>query len=184
VIGAAGESICEQAGQNDEPVCYVINGTQAKMYGVLLNDSLTKFQELQSNYPSVTEIVLMDVPGSGNDDVNLSVGRALHEAGFNTRVEATSVIESGGVDYFLVGNQRIVAGSDKIGVHSWVADEGVEGKDLPQDDPQHDPYLSYYEDIEFAEGGDFYFFTLDAAASDSMNYMTDVEILQYGLATE
>ena len=60
----------------------------------------------------------------------------------------------------------------------------VEGKDLPQDDPQHDPYLSYYEDIEFAEGRDFYFSTLDAAASDSMHYMTDAEILQYGLATE
>ena len=139
VIGAASESICERAGQKDEPVCYVINDTQAKMYGVLLDDSLTKFQDPQSNYPSVKEIVLMDVPGSGNDDVNLSVGRALHDAGFNTRVEPTSVIESGGVDYFLGGNQRIVASGAKIGVHSWAADEGVEGKDLPQDDPQHDP---------------------------------------------
>ena len=122
MIGAASESICEQAGQKDEPVCYVINDTQAKMYGVLPDDSLTKFQDLQSNYPSVKEIVLMDVPGSGNDDVNLSVGRALHDAGFNTRVEPTSVIESGGVDYFLAGNQRIVASGAKIGVHSWAAD--------------------------------------------------------------
>ena len=184
VIGAASESICEQAGQNDEPVCYVINGTQAKMYGVLLDDSLTKFQELQSNYPSVREIVLMDVPGSGNDNVNLSVGRALHKAGFNTRVEANSMIASEGVDYFLAGNQRIVVSGAKIGVHSWATDDGAEGKDLPQDDPQHDPYLSYYEDIEFVEGRNFYFFTLDAAASDSMHYMTDAEILQYGLATE
>ena len=32
------------------------------------------------------------------------------------------MIESGGVDYFLAGNQRIVASGAKIGVHSWAAD--------------------------------------------------------------
>jgi hypothetical protein len=33
-------------------------------------------------------------------------------------------------------------------------------------------------------GRDFYFFTLEVAASDGMDYMADAEIVQYGLATE
>ena len=56
----------------------MINCAQVKMYGALSDDSLTKFQNFQSNYPDVTEIVLVAAPGSGNDDVNLAVWRALH----------------------------------------------------------------------------------------------------------
>ena len=69
-----------------------------------------------------------------------------------------------------------------VGVHSWADGSGTEGGDLPRDDPAHDLLLDYYEDIGIDEG--FYWFTLQAAASDGIHNMTEEERTRWDIATE
>ena len=71
----------------------------------------------------------------------------------------------------------------QIGVHSWAAGGGVEGADLPRGDPQHDLFLDYYRDIEFPNYTEFYFYTLNAAPSSSIHFMTAEEIVRWQIAT-
>lgn len=184
VVGASSKTACENAAQNDASDCYVIEGTTASMYGVIGNNSLTDYQRLRQDFPDVTEIVLVNVPGSENDEVNVQVGRALHADGLNTRLLATSEIASGGVDYFLAGTQREIARGARIGVHSWSDGSGTNAASLPRNDQRHRLYLDYYEAIEYAQGNDFYFFTINAAPPESIHWMTEIEIETYMMATQ
>jgi hypothetical protein len=52
---------------------------------------------------------------------------------------------------------------------------------VPKDDPQHQLYLSYYDEIGIDPA--FYWYTLDAADADNIHYMTLAEMQQYGIAT-
>jgi len=183
VVGATSQAACEQAGQDDAPACYVVEGTQAKMYGVLTSSSLTTFNSFINLHPNVTEILMVDVPGSADDEVNVSVGRALKAAGLNTRVDSNSNIASGGVDFFLAGTVRVVIDGAKIGVHAWADGSGTQAADLPRSDPRHTLYLDYYRDIGFPNFEEFYFFTLNAAPSSRIHNMTNAEIARFSIAT-
>ena len=130
---------------------------------------------------------MITVPGSMDDETNLQAGRKLFAAGLNTAVLSDSLIASGGVDFFLAGNQRTVASGAMIGVHSWAAetDDGrlIQGGDLPTDHPQHQLYIQYYSDINLQDPAGFYFYTLDSAPADSIYYMTAEEMMRFGIAT-
>ena len=71
-----------------------------------------------------------------------------------------------------------------MGVHSW-SDGVVEAADLPRDHPDHQLYISYYQDIGFSAqwAEDFYFFTINAAPADDIHWMTSAEIAQYEMTT-
>lgn len=183
VIGAVDQVTCEQAADNDSPACYVVVDTVAKMYGVIGSSSLTTFNQLRTQHPDVNEILMVNVPGSEDDETNVQVGRALKAAGLNTRLESNGMIASGGVDYFLAGTQRVVMQGAQIGVHSWADGSSTQGSDLPTTDPQHNLYLDYYRDIGFPNFEQFYFFTLNAAPSSSVHYMTNEEITRFAIAT-
>ena len=91
VVGATSQAACEQAAERDASACYVVDGSVARMYGVLGSNSLQSFETLRRQHSGVTEILMVDVPGSEDDETNVRVGRALHEAGLDTRVLADSV---------------------------------------------------------------------------------------------
>ena len=63
-------------------------------------------------------------------------------------------------------------------MHSW-SDGVLEGDEVPEGNPEHDICLDFY--AEMGISSDFYWFTLDAATSDGLHYMTQEELLQYGL---
>ncbi len=183
VIGAPTEASCMIAGQNDRDACYIVTGTSASLYGVLGGrTALQDFQLLLTDHPDVTEIVFVDVPGSGDDDINVQHGRALRAAGLDTRVAAQGLIASGGVDLFLAGASRAVGLDARVGVHSW-SDGITEGSSLPMDHPDHASFLDYYSEIGFDRGREFYFFTLAAAPSSSIHYLTQAEVARFGVAS-
>ncbi|MEM7016110.1 MAG: hypothetical protein AAF512_02075 [Pseudomonadota bacterium] len=187
LIGASSASTCRQAGDFDMPACFIINGSNAEMYGVIGSGIVSKVNQLTSNYPTVTNIVMVNVPGSMDDFSNLAAGRAVFAAMLNTEVRADSLIASGGVDFFLAGRTRVVKAGAMIGVHSWSAgtdSQGNEltGADLPRDDPEHELYLNYYRDINLPDPAGFYFFTLNAAPASSIHYMTAAELTQFSIA--
>ena len=187
VVGKTTRAACERAAKQETSACFVIDGTQAKMYGYIGPNSLDVFNTLLRNYPAVKEILMVNVPGSQDDDTNQELGRALRGARLNTRINSDGLMESGGVDLFLAGIKRVVQNGAKIGVHSWrsVDENGntVDGRSLPRNHPDHRTHLNYYRDIEFPNYEAFYFFTLAAAPGEGMHHMTPEEIKKWKIAT-
>ena len=148
--------------------------------GVVTGNSQREAVALLNGSPSVRTLVLTWVPGSLDDETNLALGRAVRRAGMTTYLPGRGLAASGGTDLLLAGARRIVECGAQVGVHSW-ASGPVNGNDLPRDDPRHRFYLDYYRDINVPDA--FYWFTLQAAAPDSVHWMTEDEIALYGVRT-
>ncbi|MEL6179103.1 MAG: hypothetical protein AAFS10_09120, partial [Myxococcota bacterium] len=149
----------------DDAVSFQVVGTDAIMNGVIDARTVITVETLLADHPEVTRIVLEDCPGSANDEANLRAARLIRQAELATHVPSNGVIASGAVDFFLAGTTRTadVAGGARLGVHSWGGD-GIEGADVPRNDPAHQLYLDYY--AEMGIPADFYWFTLEAASAD------------------
>ncbi|MEM7538039.1 MAG: alpha/beta hydrolase [Chloroflexota bacterium] len=173
----------ENIQQEDDyiPASFVVDGENATMEGDIDGTTPDRVRELRQNHPNVTTIIMLDVPGSVDDDANLVASRLVREYGYNTFVPANGLIASGGVDFFLAGVQRSIESGAQLGVHSWAAGDDLAGSDLPRDDPEHDKYLDYYNEMGIPE--DFYWFTLQAAPAEDIHFMTDSEIEQYNVVT-
>lgn len=148
----------------------VIDGTTPKV----LRDAF-------AGHPEIKSIILRFVPGSVDDEANLEASRLIRSGGLKTIVPTGGLVASGGTDMFLAGLAREIRAGACVGVHSWAAGDGTEGKDLPRADAEHRLYLGYYDEMGIAPA--FYWFTLDAADADGMHYMSTAEIAQYGIVT-
>lgn len=159
------------------PAQFEVEGTVAYMYGTINASTPAKVLELYYSHPQVTTIEMLRVPGSIDDDANIRASSYVRKFGYNTRLNRNSMVASGGTDFFLAGVKRSVAKGAMVGVHSWEGNEGQEGKDVAQDDPQHKLYLDYYEQMEIPAA--FYWFTLEAAPATAMYWMNASELNQY-----
>jgi len=168
--------------QNYQAASFTIDGTQAIMTGAIDGKTPTRVEELIREHPTVRTIVMQDVEGSVDDEANLVAARLIRQNGFKTHIPANGVIASGGTDFFLAGLERTIEKGAKLGVHSWATGDGETGADVPRDDPQHQLYLKYYEEMGIPS--DFYWFTLQAAPADDIHWMTADELIQYQMTTE
>lgn len=176
---------CEGYDEADYPegrASFTIENGRAIMAGVIGSSTPGEVRRLLDEHPEVEVVVMPFVPGSEDDVANLEAARLLHEAGLHTCLPSQGLIASGGVDFFLAGTRRAAGAGGLVGVHSWAAGNGLEGGDLPRDDPEHRRYLDYYAEIGIDES--FYWFTLDAAPSDDVHWMTPSELERYGVLTE
>lgn len=165
---------------DEQSATFTIEDDTAVMVGVIGAGTPDAVRALVDDHPEVSTIELVDVPGSENDEANLEASLLVREAGLATHVPSDGVIASGGVDFFLAGASRSWDDGAMFGVHSW-ASGSTEGRDVPRDDPEHDLFLDYYDEIGVDE--DFYWFTLGAADADSIHYMTDDELEEYGFSS-
>lgn len=159
--------------------------TAAVLYGTIRTRTLEDFQTMMSEHPQVKLLILEDVPGSVDDEMNLLMGKEVYKHALNTHLPDGAEIASGGVDLFLAGRKRTASGNVLIGVHSW-SSGSLQASDLPADDPQHQPYIDYFKAVGMTDkqASDFYFFTIYAASAKDMHWMTPAEIEQYGIFTE
>lgn len=171
------------AGDNDteDSATFIVEGTEAVMEGVIGSDTPDAVRDLLADYPDVRTIVMTNVPGSADDDANLEAARLLREAGLRTHLESDGEVASGGVDFFLAGAERTFDAGAKFGVHSWATGDGTEGTDLAEDDPEHNKYLDFYD--EMGVDPDFYWFTLQAAPAADIYFMTAAELDDFGFST-
>jgi len=169
-----------------EAATFKIEGEEAFMYGVIDHTTPGVVQALVDEHPEVTRIVMVDVPGSDDDPANLKASRLVREHGLETVVPSNGVIASGGVDFFTAGKTRVVEPCGKLGVHSWDEDgpDGgiILGNEVPRDHEIHAMFLEFYREMGIP--GDFYWFTLEAAPPQRIHWMSDEEIVLYGLVTE
>lgn len=133
-------------------------------------------------HPDAEWIVLQYVPGSNDDEANVAAARLVRQAGLSTIVMADGLIASGGTDFFLAGVRRIVRPGACIGVHSWSDDDDpTPPAQLPRNHHGHRIFLDYYRDLGIPE--QFYWFTIASAPADGMHYMSEAEIMGFGVAT-
>jgi len=159
---------------------FAIDGPDAFMNGAIDGRTPRRLHHLIETHPDVTRIVLQQVPGSKNDHANVEAARALRAAGLSTHVPADGEIASGGVDFFCAGVERTAEDGARFGVHSWAGD-GIVPTELPEDSPEHDLYLDFYTEMGIPTS--FYWFTLQAAPAEDIDWMTPDELDAYGLLT-
>jgi hypothetical protein len=168
-----------------DPVAFQVVDGIAVMTGTIGADFVHRVCDLTAANPTVSEVEMLDVPGSstpGNE--SLDGGLVLRAEGLDTVLPGDGIVESGGVDVFLAGNDRTVADGGCLGVHATEFDFGdgpLSAADLPRDDPEHAPYLEYFAAIGIP--ADFYWFTLAAAPPDGIHYLTPAEMAQFGVVT-
>ena len=164
-----------------QPATFAVEGDTATMSGVIGPSTPDAVRALIDDNPTLSTIVMVDVPGSLDDVSNIEASRLVRDAGLATHVPAKGRIASGGVDFFLAGTTRTYESGAEFGVHSWATGDDASGADLSRDDPQHRIYLDYYAEVGIA--ADFYWFTLEAAPAESIHNMTEPELDEYGFAT-
>ena len=152
--------------------------------GTIDGKSLKHFERMMEDHPEITRINVQEMPGSENDEVNVQLGRAVHALDMHVHILDNGMVASGGTDFFLAGTKRTVGSGVRIGVHSW-SSGGQEATDCPEDSPEHDLFLDYYEAIGFSKdwSREFYFFTINAETAANIHWMTEAEIEQYGMLT-
>ena len=78
----------------------IINDTTIRLHGEIDSNTLEAFNEVISQNPNTELLIFGIAPGSSDDEINLQVGRRLHQLGLNTHVEDNGEISSGAVDLF------------------------------------------------------------------------------------
>lgn len=162
------------------------DNTTVEMNGSINSATLNNFNNLIRQYPNINKINMNQVPGSVDDEVNLQVSKRVYDLGIATHLMDNGEIASGGVDFFIAGVQRSKGENTRIGVHSWGGDNGESASNYPEGHANHQPYIDYYVSVGFTPqlAKDFYYFTINAAPAESIHWMTEAEIGQYGLITE
>ena len=157
---------------------FTVDGPVAYMTGEFEDDAVSRVTKLLDDNPQLTTIVMVDVPGSVDDHAALAASRLVRAAQLNTEVPSDGEIASGGVDFFLAGVERKVDPNAYVGVHSW-SEGRKQGSEISRSDSRHKLYLDYYEEMGIDES--FYWFTLDAASSREIHWMTRDELAEYGV---
>lgn len=159
---------------------FEVRGDELHMSGEINSKTLDQFLTVIDEHPNITTLVELEVPGSLDDDTMIALGYKVRELGLDTRLLATSAIDSGGVDLFLAGVERTMQDGAHIGVHSW-SDGQREATDYPRNAPEHEQNRAYIEEMLGTD--EFYWFTIEAAPADGIYPMTNAEIERFGLLT-
>ena len=150
------------------------------MKGVIYSNTLKDIKEVLDANPQVTTLVMEEVAGSIDDEINLVASQEIRKRSINTYLPENGMVASGGTDMFLAGKERQAHPTAKLGVHSWSGGDEV-ALDFPRDHEEHQKYLDYY--IEMKIPTDFYWYTLEAAPADDIHWMTAKEMQQYKIVT-
>lgn len=177
----AGLSACSFIDNAFPTTQFTADGRDVLVEGTLNAHTLDQFVAFMEQHPETERLVLLDVPGSVDDETNLQFGHLVRDLGLDTYLTADSEIHSGGTDLFLAGVDRTMERGAIIGVHTW-AEGRREGVDFPREDPVHDEYEDYTR--RMLGSAEFYWFTLEAASIDESHELSEREIERFGLLTQ
>ncbi len=167
----------------DNDMSFDVRGETVIVNGHTQSHSLKDLKKVLKRNPQIRTVELDQVAGSDDDLINLKMAKFIRKKGLDTRLTATSKIESGGIELFIGGVSRTIARGAKIGVHEWRDDDdGYDATDIPRDHEDHDPYLKTYSKLGIPKA--FYWFVIEAAPPESMYFLSEEEISRFKLATE
>ena len=153
-----------------------VKGNKGYVKGVLGKLFYEKLENTLKEHPNLNTLVLVDIPGSINDEWNLRTCSLVYEKGITTELLSNSVVESGGTDLFVSGKKVIFAEGAKAGVHAW---DGADkpATEYPKDHKEHKMFLELYSKVKVDSS--FYWFTLKAAPAEDIYHMKKSEIQKY-----
>ncbi len=183
---STGTNTSTDSNEEDEPARFSFkdnnpDSSTVIMEGVINSNTLDDIKNLFDQNPQITTLIMQNVPGSSDDEINLLASREIRQRGIATHIPADGMVASGGTDMFLAGIKRTIDAGARLGVHSWSTGD-QEATDFPRSDSVHSSYLNYY--MEMGIDTEFYWYTLEAAPADDIHWMTDEEIERYGVLTE
>lgn len=159
-----------------------VEGNSAYLSGVLGSDLVKQLSDMVRKNPNVTDLVLVDVPGSVDQEATMEGARLIRRLGLNTSIAQTGYVLSGGVDLLLGGVTRSIGAGAGIGVHAWSDGTRIKATNLNVSDPVHAAYVNFYLEMGVPER--FYWFSLDAAPADRVYFLSPEEVYDFQLATE
>lgn len=162
------------------PVTFKIEDSKALMNGTIGPSTPFRVMELVFYHPEVDTIVMVDVPGSIDDDSSLRASQMVRAHRLNTHLRNDGEVASGGTDFFQAGVKRTCERGAKFGIHSW-SEFGAEGSDYPRDSEEHKMYLDYCDEMGIPQS--FYWYTLEVASADDIHWMTEEELDKYNMIT-
>lgn len=158
-----------------------IEEDKAYLSGILDETLPAELTGLIREHPNVRTLVLVDVPGSVDQQATMESARLLRRVGINTEIARTGYVLSGGVDLFLGGVNREIGAGAGVGVHSWSDSLGAMPDKLVRNDPVHATYVNFYLEMGVPER--FYWFSLEAAPPERIYFLSPEETYDYQLAT-
>tara|TARA_R110001599_G_scaffold179411_2_gene372013 strand:+ start:7329 stop:7946 length:618 start_codon:yes stop_codon:yes gene_type:complete len=159
-----------------------IEENSAYLSGVLDSNLVEELSHLIKQNPNVTELVLVDIPGSVDQQATMEGARLIRRLGLNTHIAQTGYVLSGGVDLFLGGVERTIGAGAGVGVHAWSDGSRMKAANVNVADSIHAVYVNFYLEMGVPER--FYWFSLDAAPADRVYFLSPEETYDYQLATQ
>lgn len=155
-----------------------------EMTGTVDSYTPDDFRALMAAYPGIKRLVMLECPGSVDDDANLRLARMVRKSGISTHVPENGSVRSGAVELFLAGVTRSAHPGAEFAVHSWQDEDGVEAYQLPDNDPAHRAYLDYYRDMGLAADTAKRFYALtNSVPFDQALYLKPADFAAMGLLT-
>jgi len=151
--------------------------------GTIDAESQANLEEMLELYSSVEEIQFENVTGIGTSTNAFAMADLIRSNNINTSVTESGEISQLATYVFLGGEKRTRQGNGKIGVSSWLTNDGTEASSLDEDNAAHEPYIEFLMTKGFSESDAkaFYFFTLNAASSSGNYFLNTDEIQNFGL---
>jgi hypothetical protein len=154
-----------------------------EMIGTVDSASPRQFAGLIAAHPGVRRLVMVECPGSVDEEANHVLARAVRRAGLTTVVPRGGSVRSGAVDLFLAGTSRIAAADAEFGVHAWRDEDGRGPQDFAANDPVNTEYLNYYREMGMSDDAARRFYALTNATDfENVRYLRARDMAALGLA--
>ena len=158
----------------------IISPDRAELNGSIESETPDQFRAMLRAFPGLREIDMIDCPGTGDDEANLTLARMVRRAGITTNVPDGGSVRSGGVELFLAGTKRHAAPGAEFAVHSWRDEDGMEADDFAESDAVHQEYVAYYREIGMtADKARAFYAMTNSAAHDDALYLRSRDIAAY-----
>lgn len=125
----------------------VIDASRVALVDATDSRSPEQFAALLRDYPNVSELEMIECPGTEDDLANLRLGRMIRARGIATHVPAGGSVRSGAVELFLAGRLRYADPGSEFAVHAWLDDTGRAPRDYAPNSPENLRYLNYYQQM-------------------------------------
>lgn len=159
---------------------HIVAPDRAELFGEIGSDAPQQFAALLRAFPGVKQLVMVDCPGTDDDEANFRVAHLLRQAGIETYVPDGGSVRSGGVELFLAGVKRHAAPDAEFAVHSWIDSDGMEAKDFAANDPVHQSYLRFYHEVGMSpEKARAFYDMTNATPNGGAHYLHSRDIAAY-----
>jgi hypothetical protein len=162
---------------------YLVTPDRVEMIGTVDSRTPAQFAALVRLHPGIRTMVMIECPGSVDEDANHALARAVRAAGIDTVVPDGGSVRSGAVDLFLAGVHRRAGPGAEFGVHSWRDEDGREAADFPANDPVHAEYIAYYRAMGLSDDAARRFYALtNSVPFEQVRTLSARQMAQMGLA--